>query len=78
MRATSLPWAEITGNLPFFDSFKILFAARRSTPSCAVTNFSTLVMMVLTGALRSAAKSVSRFVTRPSSREPMRPSSVTG
>mmetsp|Transcript_90144 Transcript_90144/g.250841 ORF Transcript_90144/g.250841 Transcript_90144/m.250841 type:complete len:258 (-) Transcript_90144:503-1276(-) len=70
--------SETTGSLPFFESFKTWFAARRPTPSFTVTILSAFVMMVLTGALRSVAKSVSRFVTSPSSRDPMRPSSVTG
>mmetsp|Transcript_4663 Transcript_4663/g.13018 ORF Transcript_4663/g.13018 Transcript_4663/m.13018 type:complete len:258 (+) Transcript_4663:621-1394(+) len=78
IRATRRICWDTTGNLPFFDSFKILFADSRSMSSCAVTKCSALVMIELTEAERSVAKSVSRFVTMPRSLEPMRPSSVTG
>mmetsp|Transcript_80899 Transcript_80899/g.247219 ORF Transcript_80899/g.247219 Transcript_80899/m.247219 type:complete len:216 (+) Transcript_80899:609-1256(+) len=76
--ATNCPCLETTGSLPLFDSFKIRLAASRSTPSFAVTRCSPLVIMELTGTVRSWTKSVSRLVTKPSKREPMRPSCVTG
>mmetsp|Transcript_145318 Transcript_145318/g.264072 ORF Transcript_145318/g.264072 Transcript_145318/m.264072 type:complete len:241 (-) Transcript_145318:317-1039(-) len=82
VRATSAkirPSLLMTGSFPFFDSLRILLQSCKERPSSAVTSLSMLVMMAPTRMLmRSATKSVSRFVTRPSSLEPMLPSSVTG
>mmetsp|Transcript_127763 Transcript_127763/g.272479 ORF Transcript_127763/g.272479 Transcript_127763/m.272479 type:complete len:249 (-) Transcript_127763:283-1029(-) len=67
------------GNFPFFDLFKRSLALFKSTPSCAVTRSLRGVMICVTLVLeRSFTKSVSRFVTKPMSLEPITPSSVTG
>mmetsp|Transcript_50506 Transcript_50506/g.109910 ORF Transcript_50506/g.109910 Transcript_50506/m.109910 type:complete len:216 (+) Transcript_50506:772-1419(+) len=77
-RATRQPSEVTIGSLAFFESIRVWFAAFRSTPSSAVTSFSIGVMMEPTCTARSFRKSVSRFVTRPSSFEPTFPSCVTG
>mmetsp|Transcript_21962 Transcript_21962/g.58004 ORF Transcript_21962/g.58004 Transcript_21962/m.58004 type:complete len:298 (+) Transcript_21962:261-1154(+) len=78
-RATRQPSAVMMGSLAFFDSISFWFAAGRSTPSGAVTRFANLVMTDPTCVvMRSFTKSVSRFVTKPSSFDPILPSAVTG
>mmetsp|Transcript_108579 Transcript_108579/g.350510 ORF Transcript_108579/g.350510 Transcript_108579/m.350510 type:complete len:298 (+) Transcript_108579:109-1002(+) len=78
-RAVRRPSLVTMGSLPFFVSWMTWLARVRSTPSSAVTRLPMGVMTLLTCTwLRSWTKSVSRFVTRPRSREPIFPFSVTG
>mmetsp|Transcript_19418 Transcript_19418/g.49742 ORF Transcript_19418/g.49742 Transcript_19418/m.49742 type:complete len:289 (+) Transcript_19418:188-1054(+) len=77
--ATNLPSGVTTGSFPFLDSRSLALASDSSTPSGAVTSLSNLVMTPLTVVdCLSFTKSLSRFVTRPSSLDPILPSSVTG
>mmetsp|Transcript_149073 Transcript_149073/g.211842 ORF Transcript_149073/g.211842 Transcript_149073/m.211842 type:complete len:300 (+) Transcript_149073:767-1666(+) len=76
--ATSRPDWVMIGSLPFFDFCRRAFASKRSQPSRMVTRSFAGVMMALSRVFRSAMKSVSRFVTKPSSLAPICPFSVTG
>mmetsp|Transcript_67971 Transcript_67971/g.153746 ORF Transcript_67971/g.153746 Transcript_67971/m.153746 type:complete len:230 (+) Transcript_67971:179-868(+) len=77
--ATRLPDFVMMGNLPLLELRMISLASASSTPSSAVTRSCRFVMTNATRVLHmSSTKSVSRFVTRPRSLEPMLPSSVTG
>mmetsp|Transcript_108577 Transcript_108577/g.350501 ORF Transcript_108577/g.350501 Transcript_108577/m.350501 type:complete len:298 (+) Transcript_108577:109-1002(+) len=78
-RATRRPAFVTMGSLPFFESWMSWLACAKSTPSSAVTRSVMFVMTEPTRTeLRSCTKSVSRFVTRPRSREPILPFWVTG
>mmetsp|Transcript_89431 Transcript_89431/g.213645 ORF Transcript_89431/g.213645 Transcript_89431/m.213645 type:complete len:241 (-) Transcript_89431:215-937(-) len=76
--ATSRPDWVMIGSLPFFDFCRRALASKRSQPSRMVTRSFAGVMMALSRVLRSAMKSVSRFVTKPRSLAPICPFSVTG
>mmetsp|Transcript_66963 Transcript_66963/g.146025 ORF Transcript_66963/g.146025 Transcript_66963/m.146025 type:complete len:241 (-) Transcript_66963:144-866(-) len=78
MRATSRPSLFRMGSLPFLESRMIWLAAGSSMPSSAVTSSALFVIASETGVEpRFSRKSVSRFVTRPSSSLSMLPSFVT-
>mmetsp|Transcript_108581 Transcript_108581/g.350520 ORF Transcript_108581/g.350520 Transcript_108581/m.350520 type:complete len:298 (+) Transcript_108581:109-1002(+) len=78
-RATKRPACVTMGSLPFFESWMRLLACAKSTPSSAVMRSAMVVMTEPTRTeSRSCTKSVSRFVTRPRSLEPILPFSVTG
>mmetsp|Transcript_10142 Transcript_10142/g.28679 ORF Transcript_10142/g.28679 Transcript_10142/m.28679 type:complete len:298 (+) Transcript_10142:593-1486(+) len=77
--ATRRPVLVTMGSLPFLEDWMASLACASSTPSSAVTRSFNAVMTELTRTeVRSITKSVSRFVTRPRSLEPIFPFSVTG
>mmetsp|Transcript_112198 Transcript_112198/g.356543 ORF Transcript_112198/g.356543 Transcript_112198/m.356543 type:complete len:289 (-) Transcript_112198:331-1197(-) len=78
-RAIRRPPLVTTGNLPSFFSRMIMFAAANSMHSSATVKSPNFFMIDPTDVEDLLSrKSVSRFVTRPKSLEPMLPSSVTG
>mmetsp|Transcript_74333 Transcript_74333/g.187936 ORF Transcript_74333/g.187936 Transcript_74333/m.187936 type:complete len:298 (-) Transcript_74333:299-1192(-) len=77
--ATSRPPAVMIGNLPSFFSRRIWLALASSTPSSATARSANFFITALTCVeARLSRKSVSRLVTRPTSFDPILPSSVTG